>query len=244
MAVSHGFTIDCQYSNQNFGNSPSTTYTCTATINVNGDPNTITAVTGAHSQGMTNANVGGFRMQSGYLLKVDKLPSNLATYFPNLIQISWDYARLKTITQADLQPFPNLVYFSAQMNMLRELDGELFKYNPYLQYAYFQYNSIELVGPGFLDGLDHLTDVQFYGNRCTPMSMMMPGPNYLVRDYVNDIQYMCGADDSSSSIDGSCPANCSSTLTVLETEISAVELGFSQGCWHKLMNTLKVWFNL
>lgn len=245
VAVSHGLTIDCLFSNMNAQTSPTMSYTCQATITVDGNPD-ITAVTGTHSQGMTNANVGGFYLSNGYMLKVDKIPSNLATYFPNLVQISWDNSRLKTLTAADLAPFPNLFLISANMNMLRQLDGDLFKNNPYLRYAYFQYNTIELIGPEIFDGLNYLTDLQFYGNRCVQYTMMMQiYQGYTIQDFKDDLIFLCGPDGSSSSpIDGSCPANCSATLSVLEAEIAEVELDFNEGCWTRLMKTLAVWFNL
>lgn len=133
VAISQGITMDCKYYTSTHGILSTSAYTCQATIETidnSGDPDTITAVTGNHSQGMTNANVG-----------------------------------LKTITSADLQPFPNLVIININQNLLRELDGDLFKYNPYLRYIYLSNNAIERVGLGFLDGLEDLTGVQFVGNR-------------------------------------------------------------------------------
>lgn len=222
-------------------------YACSAQITEDGSDD-ITSLTGTHTGGMTNANVQALLLTSNYMAKFNKLPSNLATYFPNLVAITVDNSRMKTLTKADLAPFPNLIYLSAQMNMIRVLEGDVFSSNPLLQYLNLAYNSIQYVGAGFLSTNTALSSIQFQYNRCLGQNMYMYiSPDYTIANYISDVNFLCGPDDGSSSggsTADSCPANCTASALSLEAQLDAVEATFSEPCWVRLMNIIKAWFHL
>lgn len=247
LAVTNGIQVSCSYSTMGMSYVSGSPYTCQATLTEDGSDD-ITLLSGAHTGSMTNANVQGFYVMGAYQTKFNKLPSNLATYFPNLVYISVDNTRMKTLTSADLKPFSNLVYFSAQMNLLRVLPGDTFDFNLYLAYLNLAYNSIQYVGAGFLSKNTLLTNIQFQYNRCLGQSMYMYiGNGYTVADYVSDVNFLCGPGGSSSGGYGtidSCPANCTASANILEAEIDEIQAVFTEPCWIRLKNMIKAWFCL
>lgn len=155
LAASNAIIIDCNYSMKNWAQS-GIVYTCDATINTLGNNEAITAVTdfGATADPtLQTSDVKWFVLTNAQNLRVDHFPSNMATIFPNLVGIIWVDSRLKSISPADLSPYPSLIFFAVSRNMIRKLDGKLFQNNKKLQQIDYELNAIQEIGPGLLNAL-------------------------------------------------------------------------------------------
>lgn len=74
---------------------------------------------------------------------------------------------LKSISAADLEQFPNLVFLEVSGSPLTSLDGDLFKYNPNMRYIYLYQNQIQHVGLDLVKNLNNLQALYMHGNPCT-----------------------------------------------------------------------------
>lgn len=151
---------------------------------------------------------------------VDKLPTGISRFFPNLVAITWSYARLKVLSQSDFKPFPNLIQANFPMNMIRKLDGDLFKFNKKLQWIDFGSNSIRVVEENFFDGLDDLKQIMFYSNPCLGM-MAMPAMN--IEQTKSDILWLCAPPEVTK-----CPQECTDRFDAVESRVTGVETETSE----------------
>lgn len=243
LAASSGFTIDCQYRTDSWSAYLNDAYVCIATLTEDGNPD-ITVVTGIHEADKSASDVLGFYLSSGYNLRIFKLPSNLATYFPSLKGISWTSSKLATIKAADLKPFPNLLILDLSVNVIRKLDGDLLQYNPQLVALNIASNYIDSIGKGIFNGLTQLQYIYFYGNPCVGLSqMLLPiGQDYSIADYQADLEHLCSPLQPTGS--GSCSANCTARFDILEGQVSAIEGQTTAPWYEKLRSFFRTAFTL
>lgn len=223
-----GWIMVCQYSTTDWGTNLQQVYSCEANVTDDGNLD-ITAVTGSLDAGKTQSDVLFFRLMNYHALRISKIPSNLAIYFPNLRGIYWPSSKLETITATDLQPFPNLVYLDLSYNLIRKLDGDLFKYTPQLVTLQLSYNFIDYIGAGLFNGVTGLKWAYFFINICLGISQpdFDLSEDYSIARLQADLEHLCGPLDLPTTCD-SCSANCISRFDAIETKISALEVSCSE----------------
>lgn len=245
VSLTVGWTIDCHYSTESIYFFYENKYTCDATLSDDGSLD-ITAVNGVHDSGKTLNDVLYFKFGGG-IFKIHKWPGNFATYFPNLQGIKWLFTEMQTITKADLQPFPNLVYLDLHGNFIRRLDGDLFKYNPLLVYLDFKGNHIDYVGKGIFNGLNQLKSVSFYTNVCigSPGHTIdtIDGRTYTLAEFTEDLEHLCGPLNLPVT-PSACSADCTSRFDKLEEKVTAFETHLTAPWYEKLKWFFKTAFGL
>lgn len=220
-----------------------------ATISKLDNNDAITAVTDSGATAdptLQTSDVKWFTLSNGNSLRMNQLPSNLATIFPNLIGLQWMNSRLRTIKPSDLAPYPNLVFFSVNTNLISKLDGNLFQNNHQLHYLDLGTNEIEEIGPGLLNGLNSLTYFNIFGNTCTGTGMqfmLVPLVNTNI-DIQQDLDYVCGPSKSSQSSGSSqasgscssdpCLANCSARAAALLSRAITVNENVNAPWYYKV----------
>lgn len=138
-------------------------YTCKPNVTNSGRLDFLTEVRGNHLQGKEHENVEAIYVLAQIL---HFLPSNLASYFPNLRAI-WCYeSKLLEISAENLRPFPNLMELGVRTNQLESIDGDLFKHSPKLKWIYFSDNQIQHVGYDLLTDSKDLQAAIFERNPC------------------------------------------------------------------------------
>lgn len=130
-------------------------------------------VTGVHLSGKSNADVKGFHVISNHG-QFNRILKGIEHFFPNLIGFSWQQGNLSAISTDDFSVFPALQEIQFYNNRLVSLDGDLFRNTPKLIFIRFDYNHLEHVGFGLLDGLNNLTYAYFNGNPCIDMRATTP----------------------------------------------------------------------
>lgn len=133
----------------------------THVLNVNGD----------HMNGMSNADVHHLLINDPQFQMLN-IPQGISKFFPNLKIFAW-YGSITTIHAGDLN-FPDLFAIGIAFTKLVALDGDLFKYNPKLEFVGVFENPIEFVGDGLLDGSYGLKEADFGKNRCIDMRAETP----------------------------------------------------------------------
>lgn len=246
LASSNGFVIDCVYATGNYYQGLNQKYSCRATITTNGNPD-ITTVTGNHNAGKTLNDVQIFILGSNSdITPLYKFPSNFATVFPGLIGIMWTNTKMRTISAADLQQFPNLVYLNVGSNFLTKIDGDLFKYNPHITSVDFSSNFIRTIDTSFLDDIPLLTAAYFMMNRCYVMTQLIPTTigqySYFIANLKRDLDHVCGPRVLPNT--GACSANCTSRFDAIESEVSAVEARITAPWYEKLKWFFRTVFGL
>lgn len=138
-------------------------YTCRPTV-INADAGPVLdSVTGNHAIGKNNNNVDCLWVLNQVLKYV---PQNIINFFPNIKVLAWYSSGLQSVSAADFQSFPNLLYFESMGNPIVTIDSDLFLYTPKVTYVGFNYNSLESVGADLLTGLNFLEVVYFEQNTC------------------------------------------------------------------------------
>lgn len=160
--------FDCEFSIRSWTIGGST-YTCTPKIS--GTGYTLAEVRGTHLNGKTNNDVEVLSAEGQVL---NRVPSNLNSFFPNLQTIRLFDTHLQNVTSDDLRQFPDLVIFSSWHNDLVSLDGDLFRYTPKLHFVRFYNNSLELVGNDLLTNLSELEEANFEYNPCVNIAANTP----------------------------------------------------------------------
>lgn len=161
-----GVSIRCYFHDFEFPDPVNYLYSCDngiVTLDPEGSTN-VTSITGTHEAGKTNADVYGIRMPNQTYLTF--LPSKLETHFPNLKSIQISNTNLLSVTPAELQPFPQLIFFKTYGGNLTSVDGHLFTHNPFLQYISMNENLIQHVGHDLVTHLANLTNLYFSANVC------------------------------------------------------------------------------
>lgn len=243
-AASNGLIFDCSYATSDYGFG--SVYGCGATVSTVDNNEAITSVTdsqGSADSTLQTSDVKWLYLSNGYNLRVEKLPSNLATIFPNLVGIDWMSSKLRTVSPSDFSSYPNLVSVKFQMNMIRHLDGNLFQNNHLLQVIDFSWNSIHEIGPGLLNGLNSLTYVLIQGNICTGTSnLYINPPLYTIADLQRELDFICGPETSDSSSSDACFANCTARAAALETRVNEVVGTVNAPWYYKMRNFLRAVF--
>jgi hypothetical protein len=137
-------------------------YLCYSSAINTGSPTIIEELHGTHLSGKTNADVLGFWDKGR---QMQYIPSNLATFFPNLKAIAFDAPLLQVIS-SDLKPFPNLVWFYSSGCQFTSIEGDLFQHTKKLQEIEFHDGKLESVGDNLLSGLNELEVANFESNTC------------------------------------------------------------------------------
>lgn len=150
----------------------------------------------------------------------DRMPSNMAALFPNLVAIQWTSSGLKYLSASDFASWTNLVQVNFMGNHLRYLDGDLFSNNHNLQTIDFTMNPIEVIGDGFFIGLNELTQISFMSVKCLGMSYMQSQQN--IEETKSDIQYLCGPLTVPGDV-GECHAACDDRLTAIDVSLAVVQ---------------------
>lgn len=240
LAVARGLSFQCLYSLYNSNGKQF--YSCSITL-VDDGRSDLTAVTGTHLDGMTNSDVTDLVMGQNYNnVHVYKLPTNIASYFPNLQTLSWSQADLQTVTVSDLKPFPNLRVLDLSYNFIRRLDGDLFQYNPHIETILFYSDSIEYVGKGIFNNCNAIKTVYLGENVCISYGHQSwsIGPNYSIADMEADLIHLCGPLDSP----GVCSADCTKRFDAIEGEISSIETHLTAPWYEKSKWFFKTAFGL
>lgn len=242
LVASNAVAINCNYQVGGWSQDLQQVYYCEATATEDGNPD-ITTVTGIHNPGKSAGDVQLIQVINGQVLRVYKLPSNLATFFPNLRGLLWQNSKLETIKATDLQPFPNLVYLDVSYNQIRHLDGDLLKYNPHLTSFAISNNFIDSIGKGLFNGFIVMNYAYFYGNICTVGLSHTLSQYYTIADMQEDLEHLCGP-LIVPEISGVCSNNCTSRFNFLEAETTAIEASLTAAWYEKLKWFLRTAFGL
>jgi len=164
ISSSSAISINCQFTYINW-EIVGRQYNCDVNqIDISGNDTALLEVTGTHQTSNTNADVGNLIFSGNYPL--DRLPTNIESFFPNLVMIYFIGGNLAYVSAENLQPFQNLRVFFAFQNQIATIDGDLFKYSPNLQRIVLDGNLITNVGEDLLTGLTQLTYANFQNNPC------------------------------------------------------------------------------
>lgn len=190
-----------------------------------------------------NADVKWFALSNGYGYRVEHLPSNFATFFPNLVGLQWMGTYLRTIKPSDLSPYPNLVFLGLSMNLIHELDGNLFQNNHKLQFIDLTSNQIQKIGTGLLSGLNSLTGLYLYSNPCTGTAyqLLINPPYNTAADASRDLDSLCGPSTPSEEL-GTCDpclANCTARGAALQIRTNTVTESVYAPWYYKMRAFLK-----
>lgn len=137
-------------------------YTCNPIVTLTGST-TLANVTGDHEQGFDNDDVGSLWLTG---LNLPFFPSGIADIFPNLRVIEFWGDNIHVISNLDLQPFPQLVRLVLTGNNFTSLDGNLFSFNPLLEWIGLSSNRIQHIGEDFVANLSNLQFLGLIGNVC------------------------------------------------------------------------------
>lgn len=162
-----GVSIKCGFGNYEFPDPRiGAIYSCNnAEITFSADASrNVTAITGGHQAGKDNSYVYGIRLSN--LTQLTFMPRLLETWFPNMYAIQISNTNLFQLSQADLKPFPQLLFFKAYGSNLETIDANLFAYNPLLRSISFNSNHIKNIGKDTFTNLNQLSELFLSGNDC------------------------------------------------------------------------------
>ncbi|XP_037047385.1 uncharacterized protein LOC119082112 isoform X1 [Bradysia coprophila] len=163
----HGIALDCVFRSYSFALIGSR-YVCVARVLFDANEN-VTTVYGLHETGKGHEDVHGIVMTSQNL---EFVPTNIESFFPNVIAISlWDN-HITSIQNRHLAPFPNFEYLWLEGNNLTSVDGGLFSGLNSMRFINFNSNRIRHVGHD-LD-LPLGGEVRFTGNSCISQTAATP----------------------------------------------------------------------
>ena len=150
---------------------------------VDNNPNILTqksaqiiGISGSHGSSESNDDVLGFYAR---YKKIHCFPQGLEKYFKNLKVIIIGHCELKEIHQADLKPFPDLVYLYLFDNAIEIIEEGLFDFNPHLEFVRFEESKIIHIDPNVFDHLDKLSHFWFY---------LVPCVNQNIYDSISQVE--------------------------------------------------------
>lgn len=163
-SVSNALIFECNFSNKSWPY-VGTVYQCKAKLQKSDGLTDLHLqdVEGKHSKGMINSNVEALEVKNQ---DINRIPSNINAFFANIKALQWQKSKMLTITNDDLEQFPNLIYLDLESNLFTSLESELFSGTRHLAYISFSSNKLEQIGFGLLTGLDGLTEAWFQSNPC------------------------------------------------------------------------------
>lgn len=94
------------------------------------------------------------------------IPKNLVEFFPVMGGLDFSMNVIENLTAEDLRPHSQIGFLKLASNRLTSIDGELFKYNLYLNHVDFSDNQIVHIGNGLVDNLKNLNYINFQRNSC------------------------------------------------------------------------------
>lgn len=112
-----------------------------------------TQLPGNHIAGRTNADVTAIHFDHQC---IQFLPSGFEKFFPNLVGIRVEFCDLKSISQSDLSPFPNLRALWLARDKIEVLERDLFACNLKIEAITFMDNPIHFIYPTIFDNLHKL----------------------------------------------------------------------------------------
>lgn len=132
--------------------------------NLNVDSSTnVSAVSGDHFPEKTNNDIVLFNIA---FQNCAILPKGIASFFPNIENLSVFFSQLQTISASDLQVFPNLKNLELIGNLIENLPADLFAFTPSIELLTLSINRIVNVGANILDSLTKLQRCNFDNNPC------------------------------------------------------------------------------
>lgn len=175
LTLSKGVEIYCTFNDFTwYPISAGSVYNCyNAQVSISNSATTLESVRGVHQSGKSNTDVKVLYVEEDKT-GIERLPSNIEKFFPNLVLIRWVRGSIRTVTAEDLRPFPELTGFSMFYNRIVSLDGDLFQYTPKLEWVDFERNQIANVGEDLLANLENLKRVWFHANTCIDSSAESP----------------------------------------------------------------------
>ncbi|XP_037047386.1 uncharacterized protein LOC119082112 isoform X2 [Bradysia coprophila] len=163
----HGIALDCVFRSHSFSVIGSR-YACDARVLFDANEN-VTTVYGLHEAGKGHEDVHGIVIQSQSL---EFVPTNIESFFPNVIAISLGDNHITSIQNRHLAPFPNLEYLWLAGNNFTLVDGSLFSGLNSMRLISFNSNSIRHVGHDL--NLPLNGDVRFSANSCISETAATP----------------------------------------------------------------------
>lgn len=226
MTASYGYNLNCYFYQQQWGPSLGDRLGGYCYIDyMDNDHVNFGGVTGELSgRALSDVQVLNVMGQGSISSGPDRMPSNLATLFPDLIVIQWMSSGLKHLSASDFASWPNLLQADFMGNHLRSLDGNLFANNHKLQLIDFSMNPIEVIGDGFFIGLDQLTQISFMSVECVGMSYMSSYDH--IENTKADIQHLCGPLPVPGDL-GECPVTCEDRFTAIDASLATVQTKLS-----------------
>lgn len=216
----HGVFFDCIFYTSYYPDPIGNLYTCSTSPNLtDNNPTELTAVRGNHTLQYSNSDVKMLQVKEPKTAVVDRLPTGISKFFPDLKIIIWEYAMLRYLSQNDFKQFPNLYKVSFSMNMIKQLDGNLFKFNKQLEIIDVSNNAIQVIGKNFFDGLTELRQITFYNNPCNYNMNMMP---LNIEQIKSALAFYCSPANLKEEVEA-CPAQSSDRFDKIESRVSVVE---------------------
>ena len=138
-------------------------YTCTGTIQFEGDARNVTEIRGNHTAGNNDSDVRAIALSNQPL---NDIPTNLEQFFSNLTVLSISTANITQVSRSDLLPFQNLQALILFNNQLESLDSNLFLTTPLLQYINLNTNRLRHLGQNIFNPLTELRTLRLGHNVC------------------------------------------------------------------------------
>ena len=208
--------VDCTFSTENWL-ATDNFYTCSGTIVGSGREGSILDVTGEHEGGLTNEDVNALSIINQRAL--ERIPTSLQNFFPNLFAIEWKFGDLAVISAADLEHFANLTIFSVYGNRLVTLPGNLLMNSRIIRHIDFGSNSINHVGQTFISGTASLEVALFERNNCISFSAGTPSELSTLTSLLQDWCPPLPEPEP----EPECPASCVERIDYLEQRIRLLE---------------------
>ncbi|KAG4072729.1 hypothetical protein HA402_001841 [Bradysia odoriphaga] len=169
----HGISLDCEFRSNSSFPAIGIRYSCIGRVLFDGNENdeNVTRVYGLHEAGKGHEDVHAIVIQSQNL---EFVPTNIESFFPNIIAINLIGNLITSIQNRHLAPFPNLTNLSLQRNKLTSVDGGLFSGINSMRWISFAANSIRHVG--------HDLDLPLGGSVCSlEIVVLMKGLTHLTQ---------------------------------------------------------------
>lgn len=158
--------LDCTYSMANWDHIGNV-YTCYPKLLQLDGGNNVVGVTQNHLSGKSNADVAAINIGGQ---AVNQIPSNIESFFENLLLIHIESTTLKSISRKDFKPFPKLKSLRIHNSLVEKVHGDTLIDLPSLIRFYLIGSKLTNVGPGLLQHSTTLTSVNFSGSLCITSS--------------------------------------------------------------------------
>lgn len=170
------FTLNCEYfyvSESRYWAHVLPAYYCYVEgITVETPETSVTEVKGSHKSGYSNKDVNTLWISNSP--NALYLPKGVEKFF-NIEAIQFKNTGLKSLTQGDLSPFPDLSALWMYSNKLTSLDSGLFAFNPKMRYMDFGNNKLSSVSADLFEPIKKLETAYFNKNICIKSDASTPG---------------------------------------------------------------------